>query len=225
MILKKYTTVLFDLDGTLTDPKVGITKSVDYALTKLGIPDNDLEALKKFIGPPLGKSFEVYYGMDKAQADRAVAWYREYYSETGIFENIVYPGIAELLAELKKRGIRLFVATSKPTVFARRVTDHFSLTGYFEAIEGSALDGSLCDKSELIAHILSAHGLSPEKTLMVGDREHDIIGAKNNQLDSVGVGYGYGSAGELTRAGATCFANTMYDLSELLLDDDDTAAR
>lgn len=209
--------VLFDLDGTLTDPKVGITRSVQYSLAKLGIEEADAEQLTAFIGPPLWESYEKYYGFDEAKANSAVSFYREYFSREGIFENSLYDGIEALLSRLNERGLRLFIATSKPTVFSTRIAEHFGIAKHFESIEGSELDGRLSNKAELIAHILEKRGLEGEETIMVGDREHDIRGAKANGLESAGVGYGYGSREELEKAGATYFAGTVAELEGLLL--------
>ena len=220
MILNKYKNILFDLDGTLTDPKVGITKSVDYALQKMGIIDNDLESLKKFIGTPLTKSFNEYYGFNFQEVEKAIMYYREYFSVTGIYENIIYPGIEYILKELKNRKIKIIVATSKPLIYAKKITDHFNITKYFTNIEGSQLDGKLSDKTELIAYIMQKYNLLPGNTIMVGDREHDIIGAENNEIDSIGVGYGYGSNEELTYSGANYYVNTVNNLTGLLLDED-----
>lgn len=218
LILDKYKNILFDLDGTLTDPKIGITKSVSYALNKFDIIVEDLDTLKKFIGPPLGKSFETFYGMDKEKSEKAIKYYREYFSEKGIFENYLYPGIEKILKELTNRKLLLIIATSKPTVFAKKITNHFNITKYFNYIEGSELDGKMSDKSELIENIINKYNLHKNNTIMIGDREHDIIGAKNNQIDSIGVGYGYGSKEELTKAGAQYYVNSINDLEELLLD-------
>lgn len=215
LLLEKYENILFDLDGTLTDPKIGITKSVNYALKKFSIIVDDLDTLKKFIGPPLGKSFELFYEMDKQKSEIAISYYREYFSEKGIFENIIYPGISEILQKLQKRKMTIIIATSKPVIFAKRITEHFNITQYFNHIEGSELDGRLSDKSELIKHIITKYKLNINKTLMIGDREHDIIGANNNQIDSIGVGYGYGSKEELYTAGAKYYVETVNDLQEL----------
>jgi len=216
-LIDKYKTLLFDLDGTLTDPKIGITKSVHYALNKMGIKDVATESLVKFIGPPLGESFTNYYDFDKEQADFAIRYYREYFSETGIFENTLYPGISILLQKLKEKTIKLIVATSKPTVYARTICEHFSILQYFTEIEGSELDGRLSNKSELIGYIVKKHCIDKDKVLMIGDREHDVIGAKNNTIKSIGVGYGYGSREELEGSGATYYVNTIEELSTLLI--------
>ena len=211
--LGKYTTILFDLDGTLTDPHVGITKSVQYALDKLGICEPDLKKLIHFIGPPLAGNFRDCYGMTEVQAQQAVQFYREYFSQTGIFENAVYPGITELLETLKQRGLILAVATSKPAVFANRILQYFNLTGYFDYVAGSNLDGTLVEKTEVIANALQ--NLPPvtlKQVLMVGDRKHDILGAQENRIDSLAVGYGYGSAEELLAAQPSYFVRTIDEI-------------
>ncbi len=203
---------LLDLDGTLTDSKVGITRSVQYALRCAGVDVADLETLTPYIGPPLQDSFVALAGFSEADAIRAVASYREYFAETGIFENVVYPGIHECLETLQARGWRLAVATSKPTVFAERILDHFSLRTHFEAVVGAGLDGSRRHKHEVIAVALSELGVAAAECIMVGDREHDVIGAKTVGLRSVGVTWGYGSVQELSEAGADLLVHAVADL-------------
>lgn len=205
--------VLFDLDGTLTDPHVGITKSVQYALKQMGIEESDLKKLIHFIGPPLAKSFRECYRMNEAKANQSVQFYREYFSQTGIFENAVYPGVPEILAKLKQQELILAVATSKPTVFAIQILQHFDLSGYFDFVAGSNLDGTRVEKAEVISHALQH--LPPVDTsdvLMIGDRLHDILGAKANKIDSLAAGYGYGSEEELLAVGPTYFAGTVNEL-------------
>lgn len=197
--------ICFDLDGTLTDPKEGIIGSIRYALRQLGYegPTNDRE-LEWCIGPPLLASFEKLVG-NPYDASLALDNYRERFSEVGLYENEIYPDIAEVLAKLSADGHRMFVATSKPTVYAERIINHFQLTDYFETVFGSELDGTRSDKTELLAWVLSKKQLTAENTVMVGDRSHDIIGAANNGMRSVGVLYGYGSKEELADAGAMKF--------------------
>jgi len=218
--MKKYTNILFDLDGTLTDPKVGITKSVAYALKSFGIVVEDTDSLCKFIGPPLRVSFREYYGFSEDDCNKAVEKYREYFRETGIFENRVYPGIEDLLKNLKQSGKRLFVATSKPTVFAVKILEHFDLIRYFDDVAGSELDGSRDSKGDVIRFALQKNGLTDlTNMVMVGDREHDVIGAKENNIDVIGVLYGYGSRTELEKAGADYIAETVEDLYALFMSD------
>lgn len=205
-----YSTILFDLDGTLTDPRQGITKSVQFALRKMGIHEPELSRLIHFIGPPLAKSFQVSYGMSPDQSKMAVHYYREYFSETGIYENILFPGIRELLEQLQLRGKKLAVATSKPEVFARTILQHFSLESFFVFIAGSNLDGSRVEKAEVISYALQ--NVPPcdfSEIVMVGDREYDVIGAKANGIDSLAVGYGFGSQEELFASEPTYFAETF----------------
>lgn len=195
--------IFFDLDGTLTDPKPGITRSIQYALQKLGHPAIPTEGeLTWCIGPPLRASFLKILGAED-QADRAVSLYRERFSDIGLFENRVYDGIAEVLTTLSQSGQRLFVATSKPHVFATRIVEHFGLRHHFEQVFGSELDGTRVDKSDLLAYALKTIAVNPAKTLMIGDRSHDIVGAKNNGMQAIGVLYGYGSRCELLGAGAS----------------------
>lgn len=216
--IKNYQYILFDLDGTLTDPKEGITKSVAYALEAYGIHVEDLDSLCKFIGPPLKESFMVYYGMDDAQGEEAVAKYRERFSVTGLFENVEYEGISSMLDSLKKAGKKLIVATSKPAVFSKRILEHFDLMKYFEFLSGSELDGTRVDKAEVIAYALQENGIKDlSQVIMVGDREHDIIGANKNGIDSVGVLYGYGCREEFEKNHATYVAESVEELKEILI--------
>ena len=214
--MKLYDLILFDLDGTLTDPKTGITRSVRYALDKFGL-QVDLEDLVPFIGPPLHESFQEFYDFSKAQAMQAVEYYREYYSRQGIYENAVYPGIVAMLHRLQEAGRDLAVATSKPTFFAEKVLKHFNLDSYFTLIAGSNLDGTRTDKTELIRFaldLLPPHGQA--KTVMVGDRKHDVIGARNCGIDAIAVCYGYGSRAELVQARPTSLVLSVEELALLL---------
>jgi len=211
----KYETILFDLDGTLTDPGEGITKSVRYALSRFGIDEADRAKLEAFIGPPLPASFREFYGFDEAQSTLAVSYYREYFAETGIYENAVYPEIPGLLSRLVDTGYRLVLATSKPAVFAVKILDRFALSPFFSAVYGSELDGRFSDKTELIAKILVCERIEAKTAVMVGDRKHDIIAAKNNGIDSAGVAYGYGTPAELDAAAPTHRATTGAELALL----------
>lgn len=197
-----YKAILFDLDGTLTESGEGITKSVQYALEKLGKPEPDLEALKVFVGPPLLEQFMKYADLDEETARQAVTFYRERYSVTGIFENRPYPGVEEMLAGLKKKGYILAVSSSKPEYFVKKILDHFELTGYFTEIVGSEMNGGRTGKSEVIEETLSRLHMENKRdqVLMVGDREHDILGARKSGLSCLAVSYGYGSREELEAA-------------------------
>lgn len=209
--------ILFDLDGTLTDPKDGITRSVAYALESFGIHVENTDDLCCFIGPPLLDSFMEYYGLTEAQSQEAIAKYRERFGPIGLFENQVYPGIIQMLEHLKSLGKRLIVATSKPTVYSVEILKHFGLYDYFEFVSGSELDGTRTDKAEVIAYALEHTGITElSEAVMVGDRRHDIIGAKKNGLKSIGVLYGYGSREEFQAAGSDHMAETVAEL-ELLL--------
>ena len=212
-----YDVILFDLDGTLTDPKDGILNSILYALKWLGIIENDPNRLLKFIGPPLKDSYMEYYGLEEDMAVQAIEKYREYFSTKGIFENKVYPGIPELLEELSSLGKTLVLATSKPTIFAQRILDHFNLASYFHFTAGSNLDGSRTRKSEVIDYALNASCLpTHSKAVMIGDRKYDIIGAKEIGIDSIGVLYGYGSRQELEKENPTHIVNYPDDLRVIL---------
>lgn len=214
----KYPYILFDLDGTLTDPMVGITRSVQYALRSYGIEEPDLEKLCPFIGPPLKDSFMKFYGFPEDQAREAIDRYREYFSVTGLFENKEYPGIHEMLQTLKDQGAVLLVATSKPEVFAKQILEHFHMDHYFTFIGGADMGETRVKKGDVIRYVLEENHISDvTKAVMVGDREHDIIGAKENNLDSIGVLYGYGNLEEHQKAGADAVAATVEELTELLL--------
>lgn len=213
----KYTNFLFDLDGTLTDPKIGITKAVQYALLQKGIIVNDLSKLECFIGPPLQESFSLYYHMNEVEAWESVAAYREYFKEYGIYENELYEGITDLLKLLQSKQYQLFVATSKPTVFAEMIITYFNLNSYFVGIYGSELDGTRSNKGELIQYIMEGNQLRHDNTVMIGDRKHDLIGANNNRIDSIAVGYGYGSEAELKGENPTYYYKTIKDFIEAYL--------
>jgi phosphoglycolate phosphatase len=193
--------IYFDLDGTLTDPKPGITRSIQYALSKLDHAAPTEDELTWCIGPPLRASLKKLLGSDDL-ADTTLSLYRERFADIGIFENEIYAGIEDTLSVLAKSSRRLFVATSKPGVYAERIVDHFRLTAYFERVFGSELDGQRSDKTELLRYALRTMSVDPLQAIMIGDRSHDIIGARNNGMTAVGVLYGYGSEEELATAGA-----------------------
>ena len=209
--------IFFDLDGTLTDPAEGITNSVAYALSKFGIVVTDKSELHRFIGPPLIPAFMDFYGFSKENAEKALAYYREYFAPKGIFENAVIEGIPNMLSELKRQGKHLFVATSKPEEYARKILAHFGLDGYFDGIYGSTMDETRSTKDAVIAYALIETGATSEDTVMVGDRHHDIDGAKNNAMKSVGVLFGYGSREELAQAGVDAIAETVEQLQNILI--------
>jgi phosphoglycolate phosphatase len=205
--------LLFDLDGTLTDPFTGITKCISYALDMLDRALPPGESLRWCIGPPLKDSFaKLLAADDDALAERAVAFYRERFGTVGLFENEVYDGIPEVLEALQKNGHTLYVATSKPVVYAERIIDHFGLHRYFKCIFGSELDGTRSDKTSLISYILQRELIAPSETSMIGDREHDIIGAIENGIYGFGVLWGYGTKDELKNSGAHAFFKTPGDL-------------
>jgi phosphoglycolate phosphatase len=206
--------LLFDLDGTLTDPFPGITRSIQYALESLGRPSPSADDLRWCIGPPLKKSFLVLLGPGSENLiDSAIAKYRERFGTVGLFENDVYPGITEALGALREKGHTLHVATSKPLVYAARIIDHFGLSAHFRSIHGSEMDGTRSDKASLLSHLLANEGLSPADALMIGDREHDMIGAVRNQIPGVGVLWGYGTRDELEAAGASRCINLPRELA------------
>ncbi|MEE4302641.1 MAG: HAD-IA family hydrolase, partial [Wenzhouxiangella sp.] len=197
-------------------PREGITRCIQHALERLGQPVPKQDRLLHFIGPPLHESFSEMLGGNEKLADRAVALYRERFGEVGLYENAPYPDIAEALEALRSGGARLFVATSKPTIYARRIVVHFGLDKWLEDVFGSELDGKRTDKSELLAYVAQQLGLSTETTRMIGDRKHDMIGARNNGIQGLGVTWGYGSEQELLEAGATALLRTPGELARLV---------
>ena len=207
---------LFDLDGTLTDPAIGITNSVMHALEKYDIHVGDRSELYPFIGPPLDYSFKTFYGFTDEQAVQAIKYYREYFSVTGLFENSVYEGIPEMLENLKEKGVKIALATSKPYEFSIKILKHFDLYKYFDFFGAATMDGRISKKEDVISNLLNEMG-APDKDeiLMVGDRYHDIEGAKANGLKSAGVLWGYGSAEELEQAGADYVLASSSELLSL----------
>lgn len=212
-----YTTILFDLDGTLTDSGLGITKSVQYALSKFDIAIDTLDELNPFIGPPLQQSFMDFFAFTAEQSLEAIQYYREYFSTKGIFENRVYENIPELLNTLVTNDATLAIATAKPTVFAEKIIDHFKLSHHFKTIVGSTLDNTRTAKKDIIAHAMHVLGCDTATTVMIGDRKHDIVGAQKNNIASVGVLYGYGSAKELTMAAPNVIVENVPQLSSVLV--------
>jgi len=213
--LQSNVSLLFDLDGTLTDPREGIVRRLRYALEELGHVSPPEAQLTRYIGPPLYESFPVLLGTtDTALIERAVNLYRQRFTTDGIFENNLYPGITDTLSALEAKGYSLYVVTSKPTVFARRIIDHFGLLRFFQNVYGSELDGTRADKTELIGHVLAHENIHPIDAVMIGDRGHDIKGALANGVQSVGVLWGYGSREELTQAGASALCETPETLTK-----------
>lgn len=208
--------VFLDLDGTLTDPKPGITRSIRYALSELGLDAPPEDDLTWCIGPPLLGSFESLTG-DPALAKRALALYRERFGETGLFENRVYDGVPDMLSRLRGAGCRLWLATSKPHVYATRITAHFGLDDWLDGQFGSELDGTRADKTPLLAHALAETGADPAHAVMLGDRKHDIIGSRANRIAPIAALWGYGGEAELTGAGATTLARDPSQAAGLIL--------
>ena len=211
------TAILFDLDGTLTDPREGITRSIAYALEKLGLEPPPLDDLTFAIGPPLRGSLARLIGRDEREiVERALAFYRERFADVGLFENRPYDGIVEALTQIAGSGAPLFVATSKPEVYARRIVDHFGLHVHFVAVHGCELDGRREDKRDLIAHMIAEHGLDPARSVMVGDRSNDMIAARHHGLRAIGALWGYGSRDELDKAGAQSLCEAPLALPALV---------
>ena len=209
-------TVFIDLDGTLTDPKVGITTSARYGLNKIGRPIADDVNIDWIIGPPLKASLAkiLNVSVEDDLAEQALLGYRERFAVTGLFENLVYPTVAETLKTLNERGYTLYVATAKPTIYAKQILEHFNLADNFKVIYGSELTGERTNKAELIAYILEQESLSAENCIMIGDREYDILGARKNGIEAIAVEYGYGSDEEITRAAPKARVQAFSDLLE-----------
>ncbi|HEL2736117.1 TPA: HAD family hydrolase [Streptococcus suis] len=212
-----YQTILFDLDGTLTDSGQGILNSVAYALEKMGIEEPDTANLNRFIGPPLYESFSRFYQLSPEDTQSAVDAFRIYFKEKGMFENQLYPGIIPLLEELRTAGKTLVIATSKPEIFAKQILEHFGIAHYFDVIAGASLDSSRISKADVIGYAINQLEAFPNNAVMIGDREHDIEGAHRHQLPAIGVLYGYGSKQEFEKAGATMIVETVQDLKRVLL--------
>ena len=212
-----YEYVFFDLDGTLTDSGEGIINATVYALEKYNIEVNDRSELRKFIGPPLQDSFSTDYGFQEDEIEDVIKTFREYYSEKGIFENTIYENIQTVLFELKNRGKKLVVATSKPEVFTKKVLDHFNISSYFDYVSGATLNNEKIKKVDIIRDAICKLGITDKsKVVMVGDRKLDVLGAKENGIDSIGVLWGYGDLLELEKVGPTYIAEKVLDLLEII---------
>lgn len=212
---KKY--ILFDLDGTLTDSQDGIMNAIEYSLKTYGITVQDRNSLRPFLGPPLSESMQKYYGFDRIKAVEAVERFREYYNTRGLFENRIYPGVETMLKTVRDAGCRLFVATSKPEQVAQEILEHFGLAEYFDYIGGATPDDSRVKKADVVRYVLDMAKIArPLEAVMVGDRKHDILGARQNGLESVGVLYGYGDRQELEEAGADYLAEQAADIAKFL---------
>jgi len=217
--VSRFANVLLDLDGTLTDPFEGIAASIRHAMKCMGLGSPSENDLKGAIGPPLRKGFSKFLAtQDASRIENAMRFYRERYSVSGLFENRVYPGVPQMLTQLNAAGCRLFVATSKPAVFAQRVIQHFDMEQYFVRVYGSELDGRLDNKVALLALVLDREALDPRKTAMVGDRAQDALAAKAHNLCAVGITWGYGSQNELQEAGADVLCNTPSEVVRSLIE-------
>ena len=215
---QRFANILFDLDGTLTDPALGITSAVQYALRKMGIEVEDITTLNWMIGPPLLTSFKEGYGMSDDDAKRALGYYREYFSVTGIYQNEIYPGIAELLRDLHSAGRRILLATSKPEEFAKIILKHFDIYQYFALVGGNTFEETRPKKEDVVDYVLSQYpDITPDNTVMVGDRKYDVEGSSQFGLECIGVLFGYGSREELEEAGAAYIAATVDELKSILL--------
>lgn len=213
----KQKVILFDLDGTITDPKIGITKSFQYALQHFGIQVDNLDALEPVIGPPLKKSFSEFYHLPEEQIEGAIEKYRERFSTVGLYENEIYDGMENLLKELNEAGYTLEIASSKPTVFVEKICEHFKIKQYFTHIVGSFLDGRRGEKEEVVEEAIRLSKATPDHIIMVGDRIYDVIGAHKKGIAVIGVSYGYGGRQELEEAGADVIVDTVAQLREELL--------
>lgn len=207
--------VLFDLDGTITDSSEGIINSIQFALEKMGITESDKDRLRTYVGPSLKQTFLTNYFPEGDDYKKAIKFYREYFAEKGIFENKLYPHITEILEELRASGVKIALATAKPTYFALIILKHFNIYQYFDVVVGSHLTGSRSDKKEIIFEVLDQLGHpDPKNTVMIGDREYDINGGKHHQLKTIGVSYGYAPDQELEDSNPTVLVNTTMSLLE-----------
>ena len=205
--------LFFDLDGTITDPAVGFTRSLQHAMSAMGLAPAPAEELVRFIGPPLHESIrKIFATSDDRVVSEAIEHYRERYAAVGVLENRVYSGIPEGLSALSQRGFPLYVATSKPSVFADRVIDHFGLRRYFRVVYGSEISGERSNKGELLEYLLAREGIDAKDAWMIGDREHDVLGARKNGIAAISVSWGYGSREELFAAGASAIVDSMSAL-------------
>jgi len=211
----KYKNILFDLDGTITDSSPGIINSYLHSLDKIGLAESDIDVLRSYIGSPLRAYYTERHNLSTADSDLAVKHFREHYTETGLFENTVYPGMAEFIDRLEESGFRLYIATSKPLEFAITVLNHFNLKEYFNSIHGSDMSADNKPKDKLIADALLMNGLCKNESIMIGDRYHDINGAKLNGIDSIAVTYGYGSIDELAKLEPEFMASNTRELAQI----------
>jgi len=215
-----YNIILFDPDGTITNPKEGITKSVQYALTKLGIIENDLDSLVKFIGPPIQESFQMFYGFDEAKTKLSVKYFRERYEKVGMYELTVFPGTEEVLKKLKLKNKKLYIATSKPIYFAEKIINKLGFSSYFTGVIGANMDFTESKKLDVISKIVDQYPNEPKHSfVMVGDRKYDILAAHEHGIDSIAVTYGYGNKKEIEKAKPTYIANSPQELLSILLVD------
>ena len=215
--MAKYELIMFDMDGTLIDPKQGMTNAIQYTLSQFGIEEKDTGKLTNFIGMHQNEAYKNYYGFDNVSADKAVEIYRAYYKEQGIKQNKLYDGVKELLDTLKQEGRTLAIATLKPTHIAEAIIRHFNIGGYFDLVVGSKTDGSRHNKTEIIRHILDIEKNIKSHSVMIGDRKGDIIGASANGITSIGAGYGYGSPGELEKEHPSYIVNNIGELKKVLV--------
>lgn len=215
-----YKYILFDLDGTLTDPGEGITKSVQYALSRMGIIESDLKKLEPFIGPPLIESFQEYYGFSPEEVQEATVYFREYFTTKGLYQNKMFEGVPQMLQKLKDNGRVIAIASSKPEPFVRQILDNFALTSYFDYICGGTLDEKRCRKADVIGELLRQMNLPEEeknKLLMVGDRRHDVEGAACFGIPCLGLALGFAAEGELWQAGAVEVAESIEAIADFVL--------
>lgn len=212
----RYNTLIFDLDGTLADPEVGITRCVQYALAKMGIEEPDPTVLRPYIGPPLAQSFQAFHGLSAERAWQAVEAYRERFATTGMHENVLYPGVAALLTAARERGFRVALATSKLESYTEQILENFGIRRLFDFVAGSLYDGTRAAKGEVIRHVLDSLSVPAAACLMIGDTKYDMIGAAQNGMDCVAVSYGHGDWAETLAARPTYTCDSIEALRDLL---------
>ena len=214
--MKKYDTIAFDLDGTLTDPESGLTSAFAYALSKMGIAYGQKKDLRRFIGPPLKAELMAVYGFSDAEGEECVRLFREYFAVYGWWDNKLYPGVIDLLRSLKEKGKTILLATSKPEVFAKKILRLFDIEKYFDFVSAATLDHTRVEKNDILSYALDVVKAEKDSSIMIGDRKYDAFGAKDVGIDSLGVFYGHGEESEINGAGFTYTVNSVSEIIKIV---------